>query len=107
MGTVAVDRGSRGSGGGDNGGGNGGGHADGGNDAFGARCAPAGPRGRHDSARPHRDADPDRDSRHDPGVGYPHDGPGSRPPSRARLRAARPSYGAVTRADEPTATAAD
>jgi hypothetical protein len=105
MGTVAVDRGPRGSGGSDNGGGGGGGHADGGDAALGARGAAAGPRGRHDSARPHRDAHPDRDSRHDPGVGHRDDGPGSLHPSRAYFRAARVHYGAVTGADESTATA--
>lgn len=105
MGTVAVDRGPRGRGGRDNGGGGGGGHADGGDASLSDRHAAAGPRGRRDRARPHRDADPDRDSRHDPGIGYRDDGPGSLRPSRAHLRAGGGDYGAVTGADEPTATA--
>jgi hypothetical protein len=64
MGTVALDRGPRGSGGSDNGGGGGGDDAHQIIAACRARAA-ADQRDRHDRARPDRDAEPDGDSGHD------------------------------------------
>jgi hypothetical protein len=105
MGTVALDRGPGGRGGGHNGSGGGddGTHGD----AATARSAAAGQRGRHDRARPDRNAGPDgarsRVAGH--GRGYPDGCPEPRRSPGERRRAARADSGAVARAAGSAAAA--
>jgi hypothetical protein len=101
MGPVALDRGPRGSSGGDSCGGDGGDRTHWITAARDARSAAASHRGRLGGAKPQRNGHPDRGSRHDDPGGCLE----PRPESLPRFRAAHANSGAVARAVGSAATA--